>query len=197
MAAAKRDPILLDFPDSLETERLFIRAPRPGDGPEVNAAVRESFDELRRWMEWAQVVPTVEETETVSRKSAAKFLLREDLALRGFLKGTDTFVLASGLHRIDWTVPTFEIGYWVRTRFAGQGFVTEAVRGIARFAFERLDAKRVEIRCDDDNHRSWAVAERVGFTLEATLRRDARTTSGALRDTRVYALTRPPTRRET
>jgi hypothetical protein len=25
------NPILLDFPDSFETERLIIRAPRPGD----------------------------------------------------------------------------------------------------------------------------------------------------------------------
>ena len=186
------DPKLLDFPDSFETERLLIRAPRAGDGPELNAAILESLDELRPWMEWAKEAPSVEQSESLARESAAKFMLREDLALRGFLKGGGPFVLASGLHRIDWTVPKFEIGYWCRSRFAGQGYMTEAVRGIARFAFERLGAKRVEIRCDETNRRSWAIPQRLGFELEAVFRHDARTTSGGLRNTRIYALTHPP-----
>ena len=33
------EPILLDFPNSFETERLTIRAPRSGDGPEIDAPV--------------------------------------------------------------------------------------------------------------------------------------------------------------
>jgi RimJ/RimL family protein N-acetyltransferase len=193
MESERRDPILLDIPDSFETERLLIRAPRAGDGPEINAAIRESINEIRPWMEWAKQIPSVDESELLARRSAAKFITREDLNWRGFLKGTDTFVLASGLHRIDWAVPKFEIGYWVRSRFAGQGYVTEAVRGIARFAFEQCGANRVEIRCDEDNRRSWAVAERVGFTLEATFRNNARTANGArLRNTRIYALTHAP-----
>jgi RimJ/RimL family protein N-acetyltransferase len=186
------DPKMLDFPDSFETERLLIRAPRAGDGPEQNAAIVESLDDLRPWMPWAKEAPTPDETESHCRRSAAKFILREDIHWRGFLKGTDTFVLGSGLHRIDWAVPKFEIGYWVRSRFAGQGYVTEAVRGIAGFAFERLGANRVEIRCDETNRRSWAIPQRLGFELEAVFRHDARATSGELRNTRIYALTRPP-----
>ena len=36
------DALLLDFPESFESDRLTIRAPRPGDGAEINAAVRET-----------------------------------------------------------------------------------------------------------------------------------------------------------
>ena len=32
-----------------------------------------------------------------------------------------------GLHRIDWAVPKFEIGYWARTSHAGRGYITEDV----------------------------------------------------------------------
>jgi hypothetical protein len=49
-----RPPILRDFPESFETERLLIRCPMPGDGAEVYAAVSESLDELRPWMPWAR-----------------------------------------------------------------------------------------------------------------------------------------------
>lgn len=168
------NPVLLDFADSFETERLTIRSPMVGDGAELQMAVAESIDDLRPWTTWADHAPTVEEYEERVRKGRAKFLTREDLWLLLFLKNTHTLVGGSGLHRIDWDVPRFEIGYWVRSRFAGQGYITEAVRGVARFAFETLGARRVEIRCDARNERSRRVAERAGFELEATLRRVCR-----------------------
>jgi hypothetical protein len=49
------------------------------------------------------------------------------------------------------------------------------VRALARLAFDTLDARRVEIRMDDNNASSWRVAERAGFTLEALLRFDSAT----------------------
>ncbi|MDY7080048.1 MAG: GNAT family N-acetyltransferase [Chloroflexota bacterium] len=182
----KANPILLNFPDSFETGRLTVRSPMPGDGEELQAAVAESIDDLRPWMDWAGHVPSVEEEEELVRKGRARFLTREDLWLLLFLKGTHTLVGGSGLHRMDWNVPSFEIGYWVRRRFAGQGYITEAVRGVTCFAFETLGARRVEIRCDARNGRSRRVAERAGFELEATLRKHAVAVDGSLRDTLIY-----------
>jgi RimJ/RimL family protein N-acetyltransferase len=184
-------PILLDFPDSFETERLTIRSPMPGDGAEVQAAVEETIEDLRPWLRWADHVPTVEESEERARQGRARFITREDLWLMLFLKGTHTLVGGSGLHRIDWDVPRFEIGYWVRKRFAGQGYITEAVRGITRFAFETLGARRVEIRCDARNARSQAVARRAGYELEATLRNHAIAADGELRDTLIFVYLEP------
>lgn len=183
-------PILRDFPEQFETERLLIRAPQFGDGAEVNAAICESFHNLRPWMPWAQTMPTLEESEEHVREGRAKFLARTDLLLHLYLKGTNTLVGSSGLHRIHWEVPKFEIGYWVRQRFEGQGYIREAVAGITQFAFETLGARRVEIRMDDRNVRSRRVAERLGFTLEGVLRHDLRAVDGELRDTRVYAKAR-------
>jgi RimJ/RimL family protein N-acetyltransferase len=149
-----RPPILRDFPESFEAERLLIRCPLPGDGAEVYAAVSESLDELRPWMPWARERLTADVEEENMRQARAAFLERRDLMLLLFLKGTGTLVGGSGLHRIDWSVPRFEIGYWCRTRFAGQGYITEAVRGITVFALDHLGARRVEIRCDSLNRRS-------------------------------------------
>ena len=183
------NPILLDFPDSFETERLIIRCPQPGSGAAVNAAVLESLEELRLWMPWAQNAPSLEESEENCRRWRARFLAREDLTLHLFLKD-GAFVGSSGLHRINWEVPKFEIGYWCRTSQQGRGYITEAVRGIMDFAFAQLHAERVEIRCDARNEKSRRVAERAGFALEACLRREARDHCGALRDTLIFALLR-------
>lgn len=186
-------PVLRDFPEEIVTERLLIRAPRPGDGPELRAAVTDSWDELKRWMPWATgELPGEEYYEARVREGRAKFLLRDDLTLLLFTKGTSLLVGSSGLHRINWDVPRFEIGYWVRTPYAGQGYITEAVRGIAGFAFETLGARRVEIRCDALNERSAAVARRAGFELEATLHNEDRHhLTGDLRDTLVFARMAP------
>ncbi len=184
-------PILLDFPDSFETERLTVRSPMAGDGVELQAAVEETIDNLRPWMPWADHVPTVEEDEELVREARVRFLKREDLWLLLFLKGTHTLVGASGLHSIEWKVPRFEIGYWVRRRFAGQGYITEAVRGITRFAFDTLGARRVEIRCDARNVRSQAVARRAGYTLEATLRHHVVAVDGELCDTLIFVRLEP------
>ena len=181
------DALLLDFPESFESDRLIIRAPRPGDGAEINAAVRETFDDLKVWMPWAQQMPALEESETFVRRAQCQFLAREELTLFLFLKGTNTMVGSSGLHRLDWDIPKFEIGYWCRKRFQGQGYITESTEAIAQFAFETLGAKRVEIRCDSKNVRSQRIPDRLGFKLEGTLRNDSLSPSGELRDTLVFA----------
>jgi RimJ/RimL family protein N-acetyltransferase len=182
------DPILLDFPYSLETERLLIRGPLPGDGKLLHGAVVESRDELLPWMPWATEIMDEEAYEKLAREGQLKFLSREDLWMYFFLKDTNTLIGTGGLHRMNWEVPRFEIGYWVRTSFGRQGFITEAINGITDFAFNILGAKRLEIRCDKLNKRSAAVARRAGFYLEATLVNDGRSHyTGALRDTLIFA----------
>ena len=180
-------PILFDFPYSFETERLTLRGPLPGDGRGVREAVLESQEDLKPWMPWAMEVPSEEDYEVRVREGQLKFLAREDLWLMLLLKGTGTVIGGSGLHSIDWRVPRFEIGYWVRSSYAGQGYITEAVEGITAFAFNTLGARRLEIRCDAKNTRSAAVARRAGYVLEGTFRNDARDHFEQLRDTHVFA----------
>jgi RimJ/RimL family protein N-acetyltransferase len=184
-------PILLDIPDSFESERLVLRAPRPGDGEALNAAVIESLAELRPWMPWAMQAPTLADSEEYVRRAAVKYAAREDLSLLLWCKATGDLVGASGMHRIDWAVPAVEIGYWVRTSRAGQGYITEAVNAITSFAFDVLSAQRVAIHCDERNTRSAAVARRAGFELEGVLRHEARDhVSLELRNTMVFARVR-------
>jgi RimJ/RimL family protein N-acetyltransferase len=185
------NPVLLDFPDSFDTERLTIRAPRYADAREIVTAVNESLDELRPWMPWAASSAKVEATEARLRAAMAKWITREDLLLHIYLKGTSTFVVGSGLHRIDWGAGKFEIGYWCRTAYSGKGYVTEAVNALTNFAFTQLQANRVEIRCDTRNAKSVAVAKRCGFLQEAILRHDSLGVDGGLRSTYVFAKISP------
>lgn len=191
MADTTLDPLLLDLPAEIQTRRLSLVAPAPGDGAELNRAIVESFAELHEWMPWAAEMPSVGESEHFVREAAARYLRREELPMFMRKRGSHELIGATGLHRVNWTVPRFEIGYWCRTSMVGHGYVSEAVVALTRFAFATLSAARVEIRTDSHNVRSWRIAERLGFTLEGVLQRDDRTVQGELRDTRLYAMIDP------
>ena len=80
----------------------------------------------------------------------------------------------------------------MRTSLTGQGYATEATQRIADFAFEVLNAERVEIWCDARNERSASVARRASFDLEATVRRNRRNTAGELADSLCLVRLRNP-----
>lgn len=186
----KINPLLLEIPEQICTDRLDIRVVRPGDGAAIHEAVAESIEQLRPWMPWAQKLMTVDEQEAWCRQSYSKFLSRQDIALALWLKGSRICIGCTGMHRIDWSVPSVAIGYWLRTAYTGKGYITEAVHAVTTFAFDALQTRRVEVFMDIRNERSRRVAERCGFQFEGILRHNMRTVDGKLRDTRVYAKVR-------
>lgn len=167
-----------------------MRPYRPGDAPALLEAVSSSRADLAPWLPWVEQMHTLQQAEESVRRLCARWLLRDDLTLGVWHRTTGELLGGTGLHRIDWDVPSFEVGYWLRTSAQGRGYMTETVRALTQFAFELLHAVRVEIRCERTNVRSAAVARRLGFIHEGTLRSSRRDAAGYLSDTLVFALIR-------
>ncbi len=182
-------PILLDFPEHWLGERVLVRSWRPGDGPALFEAVDESRANLAPWIPWVDHHPDIQASEETARRLAAAFLLREDLTVSIWDQTSGRLLGGSGLHRIDWQLGRFEIGYWLRTSAAGHGYASETVRLLTRIAFEDLDAQRVFLRCAVANLRSSAVAQRAGLNLEGSHPMDIQV-GNELADGLVYGLTR-------
>lgn len=182
-------PATMTLPDEILGERILLRPYKAGDGAALWEAVDSSREHLRRWLPWVDKTRSVEDAEENARRMSARWLLCEDLTVGIWHRETGVLLGGSGLHRIDWTVPKFEIGYWLRKSAEGQGYMTETVRLLCGTAFGLLKANRVEIRCDTRNVRSAAVPRRLGFQHEATLRNNSRVADGELCDTFIFALT--------
>jgi RimJ/RimL family protein N-acetyltransferase len=89
---------------------------------------------------------------------------------------------------MNWETRKFEIGYWMDSRYTKKGYMTEAVELLTNFTFNELLANRVEIRCDPKNINSRRIPERLGYTLEGTLRHDSYDSTGtSLRDTCIFS----------
>ncbi|MBP3048769.1 GNAT family N-acetyltransferase [Bacillus subtilis subsp. subtilis] len=184
------NPLLLDMPLQLETERLILRAPhQTGDGKIVNQAIRDSFSELKAWLPFAQKLPTVEETEINLRLAYINFLKRESFRFLIFNKDTKGFIGITSLQGIDWDIPKCEIGYWGNTTFSGNGYMIEAVKKLADFGLNNIKFRRIEIRCESTNLKSRAIPEKLGFVFEGTLRNDDLSADGSkLTDTCFYSI---------
>ncbi len=161
------------FPPLVHTSRLLIRPADPEAAPIINAAIRESYDELRAWLPWADHVPSVDETREHLIGARAKFEVGSDHGLSLWGRDTGRFLGGAGLHGRLADSSRREIGYWLRTSECGQGYAREAVGAIAKAAFTGLGLLAVEIHTSARNVRSQRVAVGAGFTLIA-IRDDGR-----------------------
>jgi len=116
--------------------------------------------------------------------------MNEDLMAFFILKSSGELVGGSGLHYVNWDMRRFEIGYWGRAKYLGNGLIGEGVAALTQYAIEDLKAYRVFLTMDEKNSPSRRLAERVGFGYEGTLRQDRKSLQGDLRNTRVYSIIR-------
>lgn len=184
-------PLLIELPDEWVGEKIVLRPWRDADADALFSVIRASADHIARWLPWSGEHRTAGDTLEFIRRTNARWIAREGLDGLGIFRRADGAILGgTGMHVLSWKIPAFEIGYWLAADAEGHGYISESVRLLTTFAFESLHAERLVIRCDAENRRSAAVAERNGFAFEGRLRRDSLATDGTLRDTFVFAMIR-------
>jgi RimJ/RimL family protein N-acetyltransferase len=174
----------------MESSRLKLHPPSMKHQPLMLAAIQESQAELGEFLPWVRFSLTEEESINNAEKAISNFKKFEGELRYSILdKTSGNFIGAIGLIIRDKEIPTFEIGYWLRSSYVGQGYITEAVKLVEEYAFNELKAKRVEIRASDRNVKSYSVAERCGYQYEGKLHNHRMLPNGEIGHTVVYAKT--------
>jgi RimJ/RimL family protein N-acetyltransferase len=179
---------LIPLFDELQGERVIVRPYRKEDAQALYEAVAESRDHLRPWLPFADEHQSVEESLDWIIHQEVEWLLREQLPLSVWERTSGRFLGGTGIHPHNWETRSFEIGYWLRASATGHGYITEAARLLTDYLFTKLEATRVEIRCDERNTSSAAIARRLGYVQEGRLRNDRPGSDGTLRNTLVFSL---------
>ncbi|MBK7642090.1 MAG: GNAT family N-acetyltransferase [Planctomycetes bacterium] len=155
---------------SIRTPRLHVRCFDPRDAPALKQAIDASLEHLLPWLPWAREEPqSVEAKAEVLRRFRARFDLDKDWNYGIFDAAQTELVGGLGLHLRSGREAR-ELGYWIAKAHAGQGLGSEAVAAIVRVGFEVEHLERMEIHCDEDNARSAALARKLGFHHDGTLR---------------------------
>jgi RimJ/RimL family protein N-acetyltransferase len=180
VSAAPRPPEVIDL------ERLRLRRPTLTDAPAIFEYA--SDPEVARYADW----PISESLESVTER------LRSREA--EWNAGVE-FHWVVTVRPDDWAIGAIactisghsaEFGYVFARRFWGNGYATEAARGIVERLFSVPAVWRVSATCDIDNRASARVLEKAGLTREGTLRRAMVRPNlpGAPRDALLYAKVR-------
>jgi RimJ/RimL family protein N-acetyltransferase len=172
------------FPDPpLAGDAVRLRPFGAADVPDI---VRAFTDPVMRRFSWR--------TEPFTEADARAHLAgQEDARTRGEaldLAVTERPGLLLGgvsLHEVRLDLGRAAVGYWLAPEARGRGAATEAIRLLARWAFDGLAIARLELTCGPDNAASRRVAERCGFTYEGLLRSHV-PFKGARRDSVLFSL---------
>lgn len=153
-------------PATLSTSRkVFLRYPEPGDFEELAELYRSGRNHLR-----GLANPTFE------RRDFDRILAYAEVESNEYflICRTSDGKIAGTIHLSQIFRKGFQnayLGYMLGADFTGNGYMTEAVRSVLRFAFHELRLHRVEANVQPTNKASIAVLKRCGFSLEGFSRR--------------------------
>ncbi len=168
----------------LETERMILRPLTMDDAEATYAYARDPVSsEFMPWEVPRSMADTIAYLETIPKNYAA----RERINFAMTLKSDGKFIGSCGFHNISPEHHKIMMGYLLIPSAWGNGYMTEAVREMIRFAFEEMGMHRVAATCDYENIRSANVMERCGMNLEGVFR-DHEVRRGKFVSTKTYAI---------
>jgi ribosomal-protein-serine acetyltransferase len=135
---------------------------------EYYALIDRNREHLRPWMGWVDYETGIETTREFIHQRLLAFANSHALQLGAWYKGE--LVGSFSFNQINWSTRKTEIGYWIDEGAQGKGIATRVCRTLLSLAFDEYQLNKVEIRAAEENNRSRAVPERLGFKQEGTLR---------------------------
>ncbi|SHM26442.1 GNAT family N-acetyltransferase [Mucilaginibacter sp. OK098] len=104
-------------------------------------------------------------------------------------KQTQSYAGSTRFYDIQQNWQTMQLGYtWYGEKFRGTGLNKHCKFLLLQFAFETVDAVRVEFRADARNDRSIAAMKSIGCTPEGILRNNMPLQEGGRRDSIVLSI---------
>lgn len=132
--------------------------------------------ESRRFLApWEPIWPSDELTRLGYRRRVKRYQreLREGSGYPFFVFASDGAALLGGLTLSQvqrGVTQSGSLGYWMGERYAGRGYMSDAVRALVRFGFDTLRLHRIEAACLPHNDASIRLLEKVGFKREGYAR---------------------------
>lgn len=146
--------------------QLELIAPRHAEA--LFALVDANRRHLRRWHPWVDTTRSPADSKNaIDGMRCAHF---ETGCFHTVIRQRGALVGMAGFNDINPSNRYGALGYWLAEDAQGQGIMTRVCRVFIDHGFEVLELNRIEIRCAEANHRSRAVAERLGFSLDGVLR---------------------------
>lgn len=154
------------FPQ-LETDRLILREMTSNDKEDIF----KNFSDKTVTMYFSmKPFTSIQESEKIIKR--AKDLFEQEKGIQWGIVTKECHTLIGTCGYETWIKETFrgEIGYDLRRSFWGKGFMSEALKAVITYGFEKMGLNRIEATTRADNTRSVALLHQLGFQKEGILR---------------------------
>ncbi len=171
----------------LETARLLLREVRLSDLPQYHARLT-SDPEVAKYMLW-EAHDDLSHTATTIELILAGYVAQSRWHWAIVLKETDQLIGTIALLGFDPGRNTCSFAYMLGREFWGQGYGSEALAGIFRFAFEEMDIFQIQADHFAENPASGRAMIKAGMRQTGTLPRHYEK-NGKFYDAIQYTLTK-------
>ena len=103
------------------------------------------------------------------------------------LKESGMLIGTIGYQNLNSNHSCAEVGFTLSRPYWNKGLMTEALREVLRFGFEKLNLNRIEARCKVDNIASERVMKKCGMKLEGVMR-EQMFVKGEYHDLKMYSV---------
>jgi [ribosomal protein S5]-alanine N-acetyltransferase len=172
----------LSFP--IRTPRLELVPPATEHAEEIVELFSEPS--VARWTVRIPFPYRLQDAREHVRRARLALRTGKALSLQVLRRSDGRVVGGVGLHGLNESHVSAELGYWVGRPYRRLGYGSEAARAMVRLAFRRLRLHRVEARVFPGNRASIELLKRCGFRLEG-LTRDEIRKSGVWQSTLLFS----------
>jgi ribosomal-protein-alanine N-acetyltransferase len=175
----------------LEGAKVYLRPPRYRDWSQWADLRASSRDFLTPWEPtWPPDALSRAAYRRRMRQSALEW--NADSGYSFFIFRREDGALVGGINLSNvrrGVAQMISLGYWIGAPYAHQGLMTEALRCLVPFVFDRLGIHRIEAACLPHNQASRGLLAKLGFREEGYARQFLRI-NGSWQDHVLYALVR-------
>jgi ribosomal-protein-alanine N-acetyltransferase len=157
----------------IQGKDIYLRYPRIADYSSWAALRGESREFLTKWEPvWAEDELTRGAFRRRIKRYQKETRLDSAYVFFVFRRHDDTLMGGCTLSNVRRGVTQCcAMGYWIGSRFARQGYMTDAIRVLLPFVFKTLGMHRIEAACVPENGPSRNLLSKAGFREEGLARR--------------------------
>jgi ribosomal-protein-alanine N-acetyltransferase len=169
---------------SLETERLHLRRISTRDANDIFEYA--SDPEVAKFVTWEHHRSIADSIHYV-RMIVNSYSRGEPSPWGIILKEEQKLIGTGGFHWWLYEHSRAEVGYTISARYWNRGLMTEALKAIIEFGFEKMMLNRIEAKCYVQNAPSEKVLQKCGMKFEGILR-ESLYVKEEFRDLKMYSI---------
>ncbi len=167
-------------------DNILLKQIEVSDAADIFETINSQRNYLRKWLPFVDLTKEIADSENFINSIYSVPVENRELVF--VIHYNQKFVGLIGFKSTDRINKKTEIGYWLSEAYQKRGIVSESLKALIDFAFNKLDLNRIQIKCAAGNIPSKNIPKRLEFKFEGIEREGEILSDGEFADLEIYSL---------